>query len=56
MTQPRLTGPNANHGKWLGLAKGVLLIAMTVLILLLVQSMVEHHFFSGGTLNYRGGR
>jgi hypothetical protein len=56
MAQRRSTGPDENHAKWLGLAKGVVLIAMAVLVLLLVESMVQHHFFSGGALNYRGGR
>ena len=39
--------------RWLGIAKFVFLICFVVGCLLLVQEMVHHHFFSGGTLNYR---
>ena len=45
-----------DQGRWMGFAKFVFLVMLTVLILMLVQSMVQHQFFSGGALNYRGGR
>lgn len=45
-----------DQGRWIGFAKFVFLAVLTVLIFMLVQSMVQNHFFSGGALNYRGGR
>lgn len=38
---------------WLGVAKGAFLVLFALACLLLTQDMVEHHFFSGGALNYR---
>jgi hypothetical protein len=38
---------------WLGFAKFLLLLMMTVMFLMLGQSMVQHHFFTGGELNNR---
>ncbi len=48
--------PAKDQRRWIGFAKFVFLVMLTVLILMLVQSMVQNHFFSGGALNYRGGR
>jgi len=39
--------------RWLGIAKFIFLICFVAGCLLLVQQMVEHRFFSGGSLNYR---
>ena len=38
---------------WIGVGKFLLLAFFTVMLYLLGQSMVRHHFFSGGSLNYR---
>jgi hypothetical protein len=50
------SGPDEERVRWLAIARFVFLIVLTILILVLVQSMVQHHFFSGGSLNHRGGR
>jgi hypothetical protein len=39
-------------GVWLGLIKFMGLLLLTTLLFLLGQSMVRHHFFSGGAQNY----
>jgi hypothetical protein len=38
---------------WVGAMKAVLLLAMVGAFFLLGQSMVQHHFFTGGELNNR---
>ena len=38
--------------RWAGLIKFLLLVGFTVLLFLLVQSMVHHHFFTGGAMDY----
>ena len=47
------TGPEENQRPWLGFGKFVLLMLMVVMFFLLGQSMVQHHFFTGGELNNR---
>jgi hypothetical protein len=39
--------------RWLGPAKFLLLLMFALACLLLTRAMVENHFFSGGSLNYR---
>jgi ABC-type microcin C transport system permease subunit YejE len=36
---------------WLGFAKFLFIVFLTVILLLLARSMVRHHFFSGGQMN-----
>jgi hypothetical protein len=44
----------AEHGRtWIAWIKFVWIVLLTVVFFLLAQSMVRHHFFSGGALNYR---
>jgi hypothetical protein len=38
---------------WIGAVKALLLLAMVGAFFLLGQSMVQHHFFTGGELNNR---
>jgi hypothetical protein len=38
---------------WLGFGKLLLLLLFAVLLLWLGESMVQHHFFRGGGLDYR---
>jgi hypothetical protein len=40
--------PGEQPGAWLGIAKFLGLLLMFVLFFLLAQSMVRHHFFTGG--------
>ena len=47
------TGPEENQWPWLGFGKFVLLMLMVAMFFLLGQSMVQHHFFTGGELNNR---
>ena len=42
--------------RWVGPTKLVLLLLFALACLLLTRAMVEHHFFSGGALNYRSSR
>jgi hypothetical protein len=48
---------NADHNMeqpaWVGPVKALLLLAMVSAFFLLGQSMVQHHFFTGGELNNR---
>jgi len=37
---------------WVGFARFVLLILFVLVLFLLGQGMVRHHFFTGGALNY----
>jgi hypothetical protein len=39
---------------WIGFGKFLLLLMFVALVFWLVQSMVRHRFFSGGSLNNRG--
>lgn len=43
------------HGgtRWMGWGRFVFLVVFVVVLYLLAASMVRHHFFSGGALNYR---
>jgi len=36
---------------WLGVVRFLLIVILAVLIFVLVNSMVRHHFFSGGQMN-----
>ena len=36
---------------WLGFARFLFIVVVTVLLFVLVNSMVRHHFFSGGQQN-----
>ena len=61
LTKKRVSGgklprPEGEAPRWVGICKVVLLLTLAVLVLLLVQSLVAHHFFSGGSLDNRGGR
>ncbi len=38
--------------RWHGIAKFVALIVFVLLVFWLVESMVTHHFFTGGATNY----
>jgi hypothetical protein len=46
-------GPKEQQPAWVGFTKFLLLLTMTGLFFLLGQSMVRHHFFTGGELNNR---
>jgi hypothetical protein len=37
---------------WVGVARFLVLILFAVVLFLLGQSMVRHHFFTGGAMNY----
>jgi len=37
--------------RWLGFARFLFIVVLTVLIFVLVSSMVRHHFFNGGQMN-----
>ena len=45
MKQEELSSP------WLGFARFLFIVVLTVLLFVLVNSMVRHHFFSGGQQN-----
>ena len=49
---PRQDNPDVGPG-WLGFGKFLLLLVFAVLLYWLGESMVQHHFFRGGALNYR---
>jgi hypothetical protein len=36
---------------WLGPAKFLFTVVLAIAVFILVRSMVQHHFFSGGQLN-----
>jgi len=38
--------------RWVGFARFLALVLFAVLLFLLGQSMVRHHFFTGGAMNY----
>jgi hypothetical protein len=38
---------------WVGMVKALMLLAMVGMFFWLGQSMVQHHFFTGGELNNR---
>lgn len=44
--------PSGDDSLWIGVVKLVLILVMAALLYLLGESMVHHHFFSGGALNY----
>ena len=44
--------PDARPG-WFGFGEFLMLVVFCVMLYWLGQSMVQHHFFSGGALNYR---
>jgi hypothetical protein len=44
--------PEENKRAWPGFVKFLGLMLMVVLFFLLAQSMVRHHFFTGGSMNY----
>jgi hypothetical protein len=51
---PRQDNPDAKEGPgWLGFGKFLLLLLFAVLLFWLGESMVQHHFFRGGGLDYR---
>ena len=43
--------PEEQNPPWLGFAKFLFIVILTVTVFLLTESMVRHHFFSGGQLN-----
>ena len=43
--------PEEQNPPWLGFAKFLFIVILTVTVFLLVRSMVRHHFFSGGQQN-----
>lgn len=45
--------PAAAQPAWLGLVKFLILVASMVFLFVMGQTMVRHHFFNGGALNYR---
>jgi hypothetical protein len=46
--------PEDRRVRMRGLLKALFIIALTVLIFLLAQSMVEHRFFQGGVMKSNG--
>jgi hypothetical protein len=52
MATNRQENNQEEHGlPWPGFARFLFIVALTVLIFVLVNSMVRHHFFSGGQMN-----
>lgn len=45
------TDPEERRLRWVGFAKFLFIVVLTVLIFLLAQSMVRHRFFQGGSNN-----
>jgi len=45
------TNQEEQNPPWLGFAKFLFIVILTVTVFLLVRSMVGHHFFSGGQQN-----
>lgn len=43
--------PEEENPPWLGFAKFLFIVILTVTVFLLIRSMVHHHFFSGGQMN-----
>ena len=43
--------PEEQNPPWLGFAKFLFIVILTVTLFLLTRSMVHHHFFSGGQMN-----
>jgi hypothetical protein len=43
--------PGDQNPQWLGFAKFLFIVILTVTVFLLIRSMVHHHFFSGGQMN-----
>jgi hypothetical protein len=39
------------NSPWLGVAKFLFIVFLAAMFFLLVRSMVQHHFFSGGQMN-----
>jgi len=52
---PRQDKPDVKEEgpRWLGFGKFLLLLLFAVLLFWLGESMVQHHFFRGGGLDYR---
>lgn len=44
--------PGEQNPPWLGFAKFLFIVLLTVTIFLLTRSMLRHHFFSGGAQNH----
>ena len=47
--------PERGERFWLEAGKLLMVLCMAVLFFLLGQQMVRHHFFTGGSQNYRLG-
>jgi len=43
--------PEEQNPRWLGFAKFLFIVFLTVTVFLLARSMLRHHFFSGGQMN-----
>lgn len=43
--------PEEQTPPWLGFAKFLFIVILTVTVFLLIRSMVHHHFFGGGQMN-----
>ena len=43
---------DAQDTLWVGFVKFLLLVLFAIVLFLLGDSMVRHHFFTGGALNY----
>ena len=52
-TLSQFHGARFDDPRWVGVIKFLFIVLFTVTCFLLVQSMVHHHFFTGGALNYR---
>ncbi len=49
------SSPEEREQTWVGFVKFLLIALFAMLLFLLVESMVRHHFFSGGSLNNHQG-
>ena len=47
--------PEPQEPRWLEAGKLLMILTMAILLFLLAQAMVRHHFFTGGSQNYRMG-
>jgi len=50
-TKRNETNQEEQNPPWLGFAKFLFIVILTVMLFLLVRSMEHHHFFSGGQQN-----
>lgn len=48
ITSAETATPDGPRSPWLGFAKFLFIVLLSVLFYLLARSMVTHHFFSGG--------